>query len=102
MSVYAVNKVCYRVVHDPPFRQLLAEDAEAALRAAHPSLGENELEALLAGDVGTLSRMGASDFMLHNLGRFGVLGLDLTIFAERIRSAYREERERWRAEGWVP
>ena len=102
MSAYAVNKVCYRVVHDPPFRQMLGEDPEAVLRAVDPPLTEGELEALLAGDVGTLSRMGANDFMLHNLGRFGVLGLDLTIFAERIRSEYRQERERWQAEGWVP
>ena len=102
MSIYAVNKVCYRVVHEPAFRQALGEDPEAALRAADPALSEDELRALLAGDVGTLSRTGASDFMLHNLGRFGVLGLDLTIFADRIRSAYRVERERWRAEGWVP
>ena len=102
MSVYAVNKVCYRVVHEPVFRSQLALDAEAALRAADPPLTEDELLALLAGDVGTLSRMGANNFMLHNLGRFGVLGLDLTSFAERIRSEYREERERWQAEGWVP
>lgn len=102
MSTYAVNKVCYRVVHDPAFRRLLLVDPERALREAVPALSDQERESLLAGDVGTLSRMGANDFMLHNLARFEVLGLDLKIFAERIRWAYRQEREQWRREGWVP
>ena len=34
MSVYAVNSFCRRVVHDPDLRRALAEDPEAALRAA--------------------------------------------------------------------
>jgi hypothetical protein len=46
----------------------------------------------LAGDVGRLSRRGANDFLLHQLGRWRVVGLDLPTYAERIRAAYREER----------
>lgn len=95
MSIYAVNKICYRVVHEPQLRTVLsgsAEEAEAALRAARPPLSEEELGALLAGDVGRLSKLGANHFLLHQLGRFRLLGLDLPAYAERIRAAYRQDR----------
>jgi hypothetical protein len=89
VSVYAVNKVCRRVVHEPALRQALGDAPEEALRAARPPLSEEEVEALLAGDVGRLSKMGANHFLLHQLGRFHLLGLDLPEYAERIRAAYR-------------
>lgn len=94
MTLYAVNKVCYRVVHDPDFRQALLDDPEPALRAATPPLSDDELTALLNGDVGRLSKMGANHFLLHQLGRFQVLGLDLPEYAARIRAAYPTERPR--------
>ena len=90
MSIYAVNKICYRVVHEPELRQALSDAPEQALRAATPSLSEEELQALLTGDVGRLSKLGANHFLLHQLGRFRLLGLDLPTYAERIRSAYRQ------------
>jgi hypothetical protein len=89
VSVYAVNKLCRRVVHEPELRAALAADPEPALRAATPPLSEEEIAALLAGDVGRLSRMGANHFLLHQLGRWQVLGLDLPTYAERIRAAWR-------------
>lgn len=89
MSVYAVNKICYRVVHEPALRQALTDAPEQALLAAQPPLSHEELEALLAGDVGRLSRLGANHFLLHQLGRFRLLGLDLPTYAERIRAEYR-------------
>jgi hypothetical protein len=89
VSVYAVNKLCRRVVHEPELRAALARDPEAALRAATPPIAEDEIAALLAGDVGRLSHMGANHFLLHQLGRWQVLGLDLPTYAERIRAAWR-------------
>jgi hypothetical protein len=89
VSIYAVNKLCRRVVHEPALRAALNDDPEAALRAAQPPLSEEEIAALLAGDVGRLSRMGANHFLLHQLGRWHVLGLDLPTYAERIRAAWR-------------
>ena len=89
MSIYAVNKLCRRVVHEPALRAALAGDPEAALRAAMPPLSDEEVAALLAGDVGRLSHMGANHFLLHQLGRWRVLGLDLPTYAERIRAAWR-------------
>lgn len=102
MSVYAVNKVCYRVVHDPALRQALLDSPEQALRDATPPLHEDELRALLAGDVGRLSKMGANHFLLHQLGRFRVLGLDLPTYADRIRAAYPESERIRRSWSSVP
>lgn len=88
MSSYAVNKICYRVVREPALRQALTDGPEAALRAASPPLSDEEVTALLAGDVGRLSKLGANHFLLHQLGRFRLLGLDLPSYANRIRAAY--------------
>ena len=49
MSIYAVNKICYRVVHEPELRRALREAPAEALRAARPPLSSEELEAMLAG-----------------------------------------------------
>jgi Aromatic-ring-opening dioxygenase LigAB, LigA subunit len=89
MSIYAVDKLCWRVVHEPQLREALRDDPEAALRAASPPLDDEQVTALLAGDVGRLSKLGANHFLLHQLGRFELLGLDLPTYAERIRAAHR-------------
>jgi hypothetical protein len=89
VSNYAVNSLCRRVVHDPDLRRALAEDPETALRAARPPLEDEERDALLRGDVGELSQRGCNHFLLHQLGRWQVLGLDLPTYAERIRAAHR-------------
>ena len=97
MSVYAVDKLCRRLVRDEAFRQHLRDDPESALRAAEPPLTEEEVRLLLAGDVGRLGRMGANFFLLHQLGRFELVGLTLPEYARRIRAEYAEERRRWAA-----
>jgi Aromatic-ring-opening dioxygenase LigAB, LigA subunit len=93
MSIYAVNSFCRRVVHDSELRGRLSEEPEAALREVRPPLSEVEIEALLAGDVGALSKLGANHFLLHQLGRWRVFGLDLPSYAQRIREAHRAERQ---------
>lgn len=96
MSVYAVNKVCYRVTHEPELRRALAgtpRQRDCALRAARPALTDDEVDALLRGDVGTLSRLGCSNFLLHQLGRWKLLDLDLPTYAQRIRAEYHAERK---------
>ena len=97
MSLFAVDKVCRRVVSEPDFAAALREDPDAALRSARPPLSDGERELLLAGDVGRLGRMGANFFLLHQLGRFELFGLTLPSYAERIRAEYRSERAAWRA-----
>jgi hypothetical protein len=92
VSVYAVDKLCRRVVREPELRERLRRDPDAALREATPPLSGEQRELLLAGDVGRLGRMGANFFLLHQLGRFELLGLTLPEYAARIRAEYRGER----------
>jgi len=98
VSLFAVNKVCRRVVIDPAFVAALREDPYATLRAVTPPLGERERELMLAGDVGALGRMGANFFLLHQLGRMELFGLTLPLYAKRIRTEYAQERELWARE----
>ena len=92
MSIYAVNKVCQRITHEPALREALQADPVAALRAASPPLSEEEIALFAAGDVGKLCRMGANPFLLHQIGRWQLLGLDLPTYGERIRAEYAAER----------
>lgn len=92
MSIYAVDKVCRRVVREPDFVAELRADPARALRAAQPPLTEEERVLLLRGDVGALGRMGANFFLLHQLGRFELFGLTLPEYAARIRAEYAAER----------
>ena len=94
MSIYAVDKVCRRVVREPDFVEALRRDPAAALSTATPPLSEEERSLLLAGDVGRLGRMGANFFLLHQLGRFELFGLTLPEYAARIRREYAAERRR--------
>ena len=98
MSIFAIDKLCRRVVIDPAFAAALREDADAALRAMRPPLSDRERTLLLAGDVGTLGRMGANFFLLHQLGRLELFGLTLPLYAQRIRAEYAAERAQWAAE----
>ena len=92
MSIYAVNKLCRRVVREPELVDALRTDPQGALSAATPPLTDEERTLLLAGDVGRLGRMGANFFLLHQLGRFELFGLTLPSYASRIREEYRAER----------
>jgi hypothetical protein len=102
VSIYAVNKVCRRLVHDEEFRERLQADPRATLQSAQPPLNDEEIGCLLVGDVGRLGRMGANFFLLHQLGRFEVLGLTLPEYAGRIRSEYAAERARWSGQENTP
>ena len=85
MSIYNVNKICYRVLHDPAFRERVREDPAKAL--AEFRLTDEERQALLAGDVGRLCRLGAHSFLLGHLQRFQLLGLTMELHVQRIRTA---------------
>ena len=98
MSLFAVDKVCRRVVIDPDFVTALREDPDVTLRAVTPPLRDRERELLLDGNVGLLGRMGANFFLLHQLGRMELFGLTLPLYAERIRAEYASERAQWARE----
>lgn len=88
MSIYAVNKLCYRIVQEPELREQLRSDPAAAVAAAQPPFSPAETEAFLAGDVGALSKMGVNHFLLHQVARWNLMGMDLPEYARRIRAAY--------------
>jgi hypothetical protein len=85
MSIYAVNKICRDALRDAGFRAALQADAASALRDR--DLSEAERSALLAGDVGTLYRMGAVAFLLCYLTRFELFGLTVPVYSARMRAA---------------
>jgi hypothetical protein len=85
MSVYAVNHLCRELLRDHAFRAAMKANPEKALEGK--SLTPQERDALLAGDVATLYRMGVNSFLMGYLCRFEVCGLTLPVYNERIRSA---------------
>ena len=85
MSVYAVNYLCREVLRDHAFRAAMKADPARAI--ASYDLTAEEREALLAGDVAKLYRMGVNSFLMGYLCRFEVCGLTLDVYNERIRSA---------------
>jgi hypothetical protein len=89
MSVYAVNKLCYRIVQEPELREQLSTEPAAAVAAAQPPLSDEEARLFLAGDVGALSKIGVNHFLLHQVARWKLIGMDLPEYARRIRAAYR-------------
>lgn len=84
MTVYAVNAVCRDVMRDKTFREAMKSDPKSAL--ASRDLTDEERNALLAGDVVTLHKLGANDFLMGYLPRYEVLGLNVANYAERIRT----------------
>ena len=85
MSVYAVNYLCREILRDHAFRAAMKADPAAAITRF--DLSDEERQALLAGDVAKLYRMGENAFLMGYLPRFEVCGLTMPIYNERIRSA---------------
>ena len=85
MSVFTVNHICRELLRDHGFRAAMKADPGKALEGKN--LSEPERNALLAGDVATLYRMGVNSFLMGYLCRFEVCGLTLDTYNNRIRSA---------------
>jgi len=86
MSAYEINKLCWRAVHDPAFREALKRDPETA--TAPLPLSAEERAALLAGEVGRLYELGVNGFLLSHLTRFQLFGLTVPLYSERMRAAH--------------
>jgi len=86
MSVYAVNKLCHRMLRDLDFRAAMQRDPASAI--AEYRLTPEEREALLAGDVARLYEMGVHPFILSFLTRYEICGLTAEVYSERIRAAH--------------
>jgi len=84
MSIISVNHLCRDVMRDTALRKRLQDDPSGELAKYPRNLTEAERAALLAGDVGMLSRMGANAFLMGYLGRYKVFGLDPVSYGERM------------------
>jgi hypothetical protein len=89
MSIFAVNYLCREVLRDHAFRTAMKADPGKAL--APLDLTDGERRALVAGDVGTLFRLGANGFLMGYLARFEVCGLNVEVYNERMRAVKVDE-----------
>jgi hypothetical protein len=89
MSIFAVNYLCREVLRDHAFRAAMKSDPAKAL--APLDLTDEERSALIAGDVGTLFRMGGNGFLMAYLARFEVCGLNVASYNERMRAVQVDE-----------
>jgi hypothetical protein len=85
MSIFQVQYLCRELLRDHDFRKAMQANPEQAL--AGKDLTKAELTAMATGDVGKLYKMGAHPFILGYLWRFGIAGLTVAQFSERIRKA---------------
>ncbi len=90
MSIYEVDKICYRVQHDPAFRERMRADPAGAI--ADAELTAEERAALLAGDVARLHQLGAHDYLLGHLQRYQLLGLTRESYQERMKALLGSQR----------
>jgi hypothetical protein len=89
MSIFAVNHLCREVLRDHAFRAAMKADPAKAL--APLDLTEEERRALVAGDVGTLYRMGVNGFLMGYLARYEVCGLNVEVYNQRMRAVKVDE-----------
>jgi hypothetical protein len=89
MSIFAVNYLCREALRDHAFRAAMKADPAQAL--APLDLTDQERRALVAGDVGTLFRMGANAFLMGYLARFEVCGLNVETYNQRMRAVKVDE-----------
>ncbi|MFZ3359093.1 MAG: hypothetical protein WA177_10050 [Xanthobacteraceae bacterium] len=89
MSIYAVNYLCREVLRDHAFRAAMKADPPTAL--APLDLSDDERRTLIAGDVGSLFRMGVNGFLMGYLARFEVCGLNVETYNQRMRAVKVDE-----------
>jgi hypothetical protein len=87
MSVISVNHLCRDITRDPALREAFLRDPEGSLTRYPRKFTESERTALLAGDVGTLYRMGVNAYLMGYLGRYGVFGLTVESYSSRVRAS---------------
>lgn len=91
MSAYEIARLCRQALREPALRERLRAapaqtvDTEFDLTAA-------EREAMLAGEVGVLADLGCNTFLLSYLPRWGLFGLDVARYGERMRAGRGAER----------
>lgn len=84
MSVYDVNLFLHDLAGSVELRSAIEADGATALERYE--MDDRERGLIVTGDVGELHRMGVNDFLLYNLARFSVFGLDSISYSERMRA----------------
>jgi hypothetical protein len=87
MSIISVNHLCRDITRDPELRQAFLRDPQEALARYPRKFTEGERTALLNGDVGTLYRMGVNAYWMGYLARYGIFGLTVQSYSERVRAS---------------
>jgi hypothetical protein len=87
MSIISVNHLCRDITRDPALRQAFLRDPQEALTNYARKFTETERTALLSGDVGTLYRMGVNAYWMGYLARYGIFGLTIESYSERVRAS---------------
>ena len=90
MSIISVNHLCRDIELIPEVRQAFLSDPEGALAKYPRKFTEAERTALLAGDVGTLYRMGVNAYLMGYLARFGIFGLSIPSYSERVHACMKD------------
>jgi hypothetical protein len=85
MSVISVNHLCRDITRDPKLRQAFLRDPKGELAKYPRKFTEAERAALLSGDVGTLYQMGVNAYLMGYLARYGIFGLTIEAYSERVR-----------------
>jgi hypothetical protein len=86
MSIFSIDLLCRDITRDRALRKRFQENPEGALSEYPHPLSAQERTALLTGDVGTLYRMGVNAFLMGNLARHQIFGLDASSYGERMRA----------------
>ena len=89
MSIFAVDYLCRELLRDHAFRAAMKADPATAL--APLDLSDDERRTLIAGDVGSLFRMGVNGFLMGYLARFEVCGLNVETYNQRMRAVKVDE-----------
>ena len=84
MSAYQVNKLCYRVTHEPALLERMKSQPAEALKEF--DLTPEERQALLAGEVGRLYQLGAHPYLLGHLAPEGLFGLNRQLYQQRMKA----------------
>ena len=83
MSVYAINKILYRLENDAVFREEMQRDSLRAI--SDFKLTPEERQALTTGDLYKLFSMGVHPFLMNHLARHHVFGVNHENYQPRIR-----------------
>jgi Aromatic-ring-opening dioxygenase LigAB, LigA subunit len=87
MSIISINHLCRDMTRNAELRKTFLSDPEGALRRYPRKFTDAERKALLGGDVGTLYRMGVNAYWMGYLARYGVFGLTIESYSERVRAS---------------